>query len=182
MNSSSYSDPYLEEIDSLLSVQRYEEALVIINNLDIDKQELSSVLRLKSRAQLGLNDLSSSFATLKLLISKNDCSIDDIQEAGERALVLGFHTEAEAYLSDVLTKENLSGDKYYTTSCLLERAYVRVLLRNFAGARSDIDSLKTYEEGKQANIFWLKGIDSITLASVCTMMNCGDASLISPPL
>jgi hypothetical protein len=92
--------------------------------------------------------------------------VSEIYLAGERAVEVSKFEDAEASLSDDLERERISGDGYYTESCLRLRAYPRIRLRKFALAKQDIDWAAEAADDDQTQIFWLRRIAPITTKSL----------------
>lgn len=167
------ADPvtYLKKVESLVFGGRHQAALEMIEQIDNLEVDSSNILRLKSYAQLGVGDVDGSFATLQDVVASDDCLVDDIFAAGERAIELCRYADAEAYLTDVLEKQREAKDEYYTQTCLLMRAYARIRMRKFALAKEDIDGIE-----EETEVDWLTSAGLITKRSLLNSISNPDGN------
>jgi hypothetical protein len=141
MTPSSDLDSFVDHLQDLLVLLRHQDVLSTIERLAVTGTHTSSILRLKSRAQAGIGDTESAFATLRQLVIRGDDTPDDLYWAGQYAAELAHYEEAENLLSLSIDKAKATKEHYYLNCALLLRAYVRTHLRKFSAAGDDLKEL-----------------------------------------
>lgn len=146
----------LEKLDELVKNREFKTALDFILEFEKNHDPIEvEVSRYKARALSALGERKKSLEILEQFI-QDSTDLADWHLASELSIELGQLNDAKGYLSKTIEISLEMGNEYFLQTCYLERAYVKILLKEFKSAVSDLNKVDECE-----NIFWLNGISSI---------------------
>jgi len=147
----------LANLDMLFKNREFEVALNSIVEFEKNQNSIDvEVSRFKARILSILGEGKKSLEILEQYVHESK-DLADWHLVSELMIEQGRFREAKECLSKTIDLSLEIENEYFLQTCYLERAYVKILLKEFTSANLDLDQVDESE-----NVFWLKGVESIS--------------------